>query len=81
MTIDPAAIPHLRAGSEATDTKTPAGVRHFFLYVPEGQESAGQDLLESNGISYAGVRGFRIGPDGAVSIIPFVTKGDPYDHQ
>jgi hypothetical protein len=81
MTVDAASVAHLRAGSAATDDLTPTGVRHFFVYVPSGLESAAQSLLESNGISYAGVRGFSIGADGAISIVPFVTKGDAYDHQ
>ena len=81
MTVDAAAVPHLRAGSEAADDHTPTRVRHFFLYVPSGLESAAQTLLETNNISYAGVRGFTVGPDGAITIVPFVTKGDSYDHQ
>jgi hypothetical protein len=71
----------LRAGSESADADTPTGVRHFFLYVPSGMELPAQKLLDDNGISYAGVRGFTISADGNVTIVPFVTKGDPYDHQ
>jgi hypothetical protein len=81
MTVDAAAVAHLRAGSAAADSDTPTGVRHFFVYVPSGLESAAQALLEQNDISYAGVRGFSIGVDGAISIVPFTTKGDSYDHQ
>jgi hypothetical protein len=81
MTVGPAAVAHLRAGSEAADSDTPTRVKHFFVYVPRGLESAAQALLESNGISYAGVRGFSVGSDGAVNIVPFVTTGDSYDHQ
>jgi hypothetical protein len=81
MTVDPAAVPRLRAASEATDTDTPTRVRHFFLYVPAGLEGAAQELLETHGISYAGVRGFARAADGAIRVEPFVTKGDPYDHQ
>ncbi|HEY0910112.1 MAG TPA: hypothetical protein VGD75_07755 [Bradyrhizobium sp.] len=81
MTVNPSAVAHLRAGSEATDTLTPTGVRHFFVYVPAGLEAAAQDLLESNGISYAGVRGFSVGAASAITIVPFVTRGDSYDHQ
>jgi len=75
------AVRQLRAGSESADADTPTGVRHFFLYVPAGMEQAAQKLLDENGISYAGVRGFTISSDGNVKIVPFVTKGDPYDHQ
>ena len=59
----------------------PPAYRHFFLYVPSGMEQPAQKLLDDNGISYAGVRGFTISADGNVTIVPFVTKGDPYDHQ
>ncbi len=81
MSVDETAIPYLKAGSETADSDTPTGVRHFFLYVPAGQEGAAQALLEANGISYAGVRGFDVKADGTVRIVPFVTRGDPYDHQ
>ena len=81
MTVDPAAIAHLRAGSEAADDDTPTRVRHFFLYVPAGMESAAQDMLDRHSISYAGVRGFVLDAEGTIRIVPFVTKGDPYDHQ
>lgn len=81
MTVGPTLVAHLRAGSEAADDHTPTRAKHFFVYVPAGLESAVQALLESNDISYAGVRGFSVGADGAISIVPFVTKGDAYDHQ
>ncbi len=81
MTVDAAAVAHLRAASAATDDDTPTGVRHFFMYVPTGLEQAAQTLLETNGISYAGVRSFTVGGDGAIEIVPYVTKGDSYDHQ
>ena len=81
MTVDPSALPYLKAASELTDNDTPSKVKHFFLYVPAGHEQAAQALLEDNGVSYAGVRGFTVNPDKTVTIVPFVTKGDPYDHQ
>jgi hypothetical protein len=81
MTVEPAAVTHLRAGSDAADDDTSTGVKHFFVYVPVGLEEAAQRLLEENAISYAGVRGFAVGDDGTISIVPFVTPGDPYDHQ
>jgi hypothetical protein len=81
MSVDAAALPRLRAASAATDTDTPTGVHHFFVYVPAGHEKAAQDLLDANGLSYAGVRGFTQDADGTIRIVPFVTKGDPYDHQ
>lgn len=81
QTLSADAVPQLRAGSESADADTPTGVRHFFLYVPSGMEQPAQTLLDDNAISYAGVRGFTISADGTVTIVPFVTKGDPYDHQ
>jgi hypothetical protein len=81
MTVGPALVPHLNAASLNADSDTPTGVRHFFLYVPAGQELAAQALLEQNDISFAGVRGFSVSVNGSVSIIPFVTSGDAYDHQ
>jgi len=81
MNIGPDALPYLKAGSELTDNDTPTFVKHFFVYVPAGQEDVAQKLLEDNGISYAGVRGFTVNADGTVKIVPSVTKGDPYDHQ
>jgi hypothetical protein len=70
-----------KAASEIADTDTPTKARHFFLYVPAGQEAAAQTLLETNGVSYAGLRGFQATEDGQIKIIPFVTPGDSYDHQ
>lgn len=80
-TVEAAAVARLRAASAAADDDTPTGVRHFFLYVPSGLEAAAQMLLEDNAISYAGVRGFSVGDDGAIEVVPFVTKGDLYDHR
>ncbi len=81
MVVDLASVSYLKATSETADTDTPTKVRHFFLYVPVGQEKAAQALLEDNAISYAGLRGFSVAPDGAIKIVPFVTPGDSYDHQ
>jgi hypothetical protein len=81
MEVDETRLPLLKAASEATDNDTPTKVRHFFVYVPAGQEAAAQAMLEKAGISYAGVRGFTVDGAGTVSVVPFVTKGDPYDHQ
>ncbi len=81
MAVDPAVVAPWRAGSLAADDLTPTGVRHFFVYVPFGLEAAAQTLLETHGISFAGVRGFGVGDGGAIGIVPFVTPGDRYDHQ
>jgi hypothetical protein len=81
MSVDPSAVGRLKAASEATDTDTPTHVHHFFVYVPAGLEVEAQKLLEDNAISYAGVRGFIRDAAGTIVIVPFVTKGDPYDHQ
>jgi hypothetical protein len=81
MTVERSSIAYWRAGSELADNDTPTGVKHFFVYVPAGKEEQAKLLLEEHAISYAGVRGFTFRGDGAVAIVPFVTKGDPYDHQ
>ncbi|MCC5972969.1 MAG: hypothetical protein JJT81_02845 [Rubellimicrobium sp.] len=79
--IGEAAVPYLAAGSALADNDTSTRVRHFFVYVPAGQEAEAQRLLDENGISYAGVRGFTATDKGEVGIVPFVTAGDEYDHQ
>jgi hypothetical protein len=81
MNVADISVATLKATSETADTDTPTKVRHFFLYVPVGQEPAAQTLLDTNGISYAGLRGFQMSGDGPIKIIPFVTPGDSYDHQ
>jgi hypothetical protein len=67
-------------GSAAADTKTKTGVRHFFAYVPEGLGEAARQLLERGGISHAGLRTWRIDPDGQIHVIPVITTGDAKDH-
>jgi hypothetical protein len=81
MNVSDISTATLKATSEIADTDTSSRVRHFFLYVPVGQEAAAQTLLETNGVSYAGLRGFQQSGDGQIKIIPFVTPGDSYDHQ
>ena len=80
MAISEAALPYMTAGSALTDNDTPTKVKHFFVYVPAGQEEKAKTLLEGANISYAGVRGFTV-EDGKVGIVPFATAGDSYDHQ
>jgi len=81
MAVGASSLPYLKAGSEIADNDTPTHVKHFFVYVPAGMEEKARTLLEDNGISYAGVRGFTINANGTVKIVPYVTKGDQYDHQ
>lgn len=81
VTLDPAKVPLWRAASEAGDPLPEYQTRIFFLYVPEGQEEAAKRLLDDNDIPYAGVRGYRADENGTISIVPFVTRGNPYDHQ
>lgn len=68
------------AGSAASDNRTKTGVKHFFVYVPEGMQRLAQELLEQNGISFAGLRVYSIAEDGTIRITPIVTTGDPKDH-
>lgn len=80
-TIDVAKVPLWRAASAAGDELPEYGTRIFFLYVPEGLEDQAQKVLDDNAIPYAGVRGYRADANGIISIVPFVTRGSPYDHQ
>jgi hypothetical protein len=76
---DEARIPLWRAGSLIADNRTTSGAQHFFLYVPMGDEERAIDMLESNGISYAGVRGWRLHEDGTVEVVPFGATVDAKD--
>jgi len=67
-------------GSAAADTKTKTGVRHFFVYVPEGMGAAALQLLERHAISHAGVRPWRIDAEGQIHVMPVITTGDAKDH-
>jgi hypothetical protein len=67
--------------SEATDNETDTGVKHFFVYVPEGWQDAAAQLLDQHGISYAGLRAFRVADDGSISVIPIATPGNEEDHR
>jgi hypothetical protein len=66
--------------SAASDTKTKSGVRHFFIYVPAGQQDEARRLLEAHHISFAGLRTWEIDATGQLRIAPIVTPGDPKDH-
>jgi hypothetical protein len=80
-TLDPAKVKLWKAASAAADELPDYGTRIFFLYVPAGSEAAAQKLLDDNGVPYAGVRGYVADDQGQISILPFVTRGNPYDHQ
>ncbi len=81
LAADEACLPIWQAGSEAADDHTDSGDKHFFVYVPAGEEAKAKDLLERHGISYAGVRGWAVADDGALEIVPFVTPGEAKDHK
>lgn len=70
-----------QACSLACDTRTETGVRHFFVYVPDGSEQRAQALLVAQGISYAGLRSYRIEPGGQVAIRPITSPGGSKDHR
>lgn len=80
-TLDPGKVELWRAASAAGDELPDYGTRIFFLYVPAGKEAEAQTLLDDNGIPYAGVRGYSFDDSGKIVIAPFVTRGNPYDHQ
>lgn len=79
--LDPGKVKLWKAASAAGDELPDYGTRIFFLYVPAGKEAEAQKLLDDNGIPYAGVRGYTADEQGRISILPFVTRGNPYDHQ
>jgi hypothetical protein len=53
--------------------------KKFFLYVPPKSEEKAQKLLESNKISYAGLRVYKIN-DRILSVTPITTPDQEYDH-
>jgi hypothetical protein len=53
--------------------------KKFFLYVPPRSEEKAQKLLESNRISYAGLRVYKIN-DRILSVTPITTPDAEYDH-
>lgn len=55
-------------------------VRHFFVYVPESIADEALQILKSRGISYAGLRSYRIEGD-EVAITPVDTPGHDKDHR
>ena len=54
--------------------------KKFFLYVPKGKEKVAEKLLESNNISYAGLRTWAI-KGGNLAITPIKTPDEPKDHR
>jgi hypothetical protein len=74
--ITPRSVPRWRALSETA----PIGREHkkLFLYVPEGSEEETLRLLETNGIDYDGIRGYRVERQ-TLRILPFRTLNDEYD--
>lgn len=81
VTLDLAKVKCWRAASAAGDELAKFNTRIFFLYVPAGKEAEFQKVLDDNGIAYSGVRGYTADASGNISVVPFVTHGDPYDHQ
>jgi hypothetical protein len=61
-------------------TQSNTGARSFFVYTPPEICDEAQRILESNRISYAGVRGFVVDGE-TVVITPVVTRGDAKDHR
>jgi hypothetical protein len=78
--VTPATARRWAWASAASDTKTKSGVRHFFVYVPAGQQDEAQRLLDAHHISFAGLRTWEIDATGQIRIAPIVTPGDPKDH-
>lgn len=81
VAVDSNAVVRWKIGSDAAGPIPETGVKHFFVYVPVGQEQQARKLLEENQISYAGVRAYQITADDAISIIPIATPGHRKDHR
>jgi len=79
-TVDEAAVARWALCSTKADTLNETGVRNLFVYVPEGSGEKALAALDRNGISFAGLREYRV--DGErVAVLPLVTRGDRYDHR
>ena len=61
--------------------RSSTGARSFFVYVPAGLEARARELLEADGVSFAGVRSYVVDADGRVNVTPIVTPGDAKDHR
>ena len=61
--------------------RSSTGARSFFVYVPAGLDARARELLEADGVSYAGVRSYVVDTDGRVTVTPIVTPGDAKDHR
>lgn len=79
--VTPDLVEKWRGYSAALPVDAAIGVRPFFVYVPDGQEETARAMLEANGISFAGVRAYRVENDGRIRIIPYVTPGAAKDHR
>jgi hypothetical protein len=79
--VDDDCLEQWRFGAEASRTHPVSGVRHFFVYVPAGQEERARDLLERGDVLYGGVRAWDVDADGEIRIVPFVTPVDQKDHR
>lgn len=55
-------------------------VKKFFLYVPEGEESMAEKLLEDNGVEYAGLRTWVV-REGNLIVKPYKTIDEVKDHR
>jgi hypothetical protein len=79
--VKPEYAEYWRISSDASDNETDTGVKHFFVYVPEGWEDAAAHLIDEHEISYSGLRTYRVSESGAISVAPVVTPGNEEDHR
>jgi hypothetical protein len=75
--VSPASVARWKILSNAA--KIGEKEKKFFLYVPPKSEEKAQKLLESNKISYAGLRVYKIN-DRILSVTPITTPDQEYDH-
>ena len=78
--VDAAAIARWKLCSQTADTMNETGVRNLFVYVPKGIGPQALKALDDNAISFAGLREYEA-DEGTIRILPFLTRGDRYDHR
>ena len=57
------------------------GARSFFVYAPSESAARAQEMLDSAGVSYAGLRSYSVDANGMVLVAPLTTPGDAKDHR
>ena len=78
MEVEPGLVPKWRLLSEQTGMGEK--YKKLFIYVPKGDGTKAQRLLEENRIEYAGLREWSV-EEGTLVTRPVVTLDMDYDHR